>query len=516
MPESLGTTLLGRFTIMTNTPQRRHPRPARPYARLALLLLLGVLTPTALLTLSGALTPVTLEARKPTLTALDRYVKTPDPAYTFKIHSTQAGSGFTTIVLEMTSQSWLTPKEIDRTRWTHWLTIVRPTARVAHQTALLFVTGGANNGKPPKGPNPMLTDIAVTTQSIVAELRMVPNQPVTFVGEKRTREEDELIAYSWDKFLRTGDDRWPARLPMTKAVVRAMDTVTAFLGNPAKHGAPAAAGGPLVVNKFVVSGASKRGWTTWTTAAVDPRVVAIAPMVIDVLNLEPSLEHHWRVYGFWSPAIQDYVDLKIMNWTGTPQYRALRQIEDPYEYRDRLTMPKFILNAAGDQYFLPDSSRFYYDDLPGEKYLRYVPNTDHSLKDTDAPDSLGAFYASVLSKKPRPRFTWSIAKDGTINVKTISKPTAVTLWRAQNSEARDFRLEKIGPAYKSTPLTETTPGVYVVPPVNMTKGWTASFVELRFAGETKYPLVFTTAVSVTPDTLPFPPPKVEAPPTATR
>ena len=30
-------------------------------------------------------------------------------------------------------------------------------------------------------------------------------------------------------------------------------------------------------------------------------------------------------------------------------------------------MPKFVLNAAGDQFFLPDSSQFYYDELKGPK-----------------------------------------------------------------------------------------------------------------------------------------------------
>ena len=36
------------------------------------------------------------------------------------------------------------------------------------------------------------------------------------------------------------------------------------------------------------------------------------------------------------------------------------EIEDPYEYRQRLTMPKYIVNASGDQYFLPDNSQFYF------------------------------------------------------------------------------------------------------------------------------------------------------------
>ena len=100
-------------------------------------------------------------------------------------------------------------------------------------------------------------------------------------------------------------------------------------------------------------------------------------------------------YGFYSPAVKDYEDLGIMKWTGTPEYDALMKIEEPYEYRDRLTMPKFIVNAAGDQYFLPDSSRFYFDDLKGEKYIRYVQNTDHSLQNSDARDWAGGVLRCV-------------------------------------------------------------------------------------------------------------------------
>jgi PhoPQ-activated pathogenicity-related protein len=448
-----------------------------------------------------------LDAKRPEQTALDRYVKAPDPAYKYTLVASQPAKGYTAHLVEMTSQSWLTPQEVDRTVWTHWLTVIQPET-VSHQTALVFVSGGNNGSKPPERPNPLLADIAVTTQSVVAELRMVPNQPVTFTGETKSRREDELIAYSWDKFLRTGDERWPARLPMTKAVVRAMDTVTSFCAEKLQ--------GNQRIDRFVVAGASKRGWTTWTTAAVDSRVVAIVPMVIDLLNLEPSFVHHWRAYGLWAPAIKDYEDMQIMRWANTPQYRALREIEDPYEYRDRLTLPKFLINSAGDQFFLPDSWRFYYDDLRGEKYLRYVPNTDHALRDSDAGESLGAFYATVLAGTPRPSFTWQVSKDGTIRVRTKTKPASVTLWRASAPNARDFRLETIGKAYQSTAMPEPANGEYVARPVKPEKGWTASFIELRFQSGTKYPLVFTTGVSIVPDRLPFDKPQPGPPPTETR
>ena len=218
--------------------------------------------------------------------------------------------------LKLTSQQWLTEREVVKPIWTHDLNILRP-ARVVSDIALLFVTGGEIDEPTPEPPPAWLLDIARDTGTVVAELRTVPNQPVVFQDDPKheLRSEDDFIAYTWDHFLRTGDDRWPARLPMTKSAVRAMDAVTAFCAT--------AEGGQVRVARFVVAGASKRGWTTWTTAAVDARVVAIAPVVIDVLNLEASFAHHWQAYGAWAPAVKDYVDQGIMNWLGTPAFRAL-------------------------------------------------------------------------------------------------------------------------------------------------------------------------------------------------
>src|SRR5437899_12529209 len=126
-----------------------------------------------------------------------------------------------------------------------------------------------------------------------------------------------------------------------------------------------------------------------------------------------------------------------MDWNGTPEYKALMKIEEPYQYRQRLTMPKFIINAAGDQFFLPDSSQFYFKDLPGMKYLRYVPNTDHSLKGGDAYETLLACYHAIVNQVPLPRFSWTVEKDSSLRVVAIDKPTAVQLWQATNPDARD-------------------------------------------------------------------------------
>jgi PhoPQ-activated pathogenicity-related protein len=428
-------------------------------------------------------------------TALDRYVKQPDPTYRYQIVNTTHHEGYTTYVVDLTSQTWRKPSEVDRTVWKHWLTIVKPD-RVAGTTAYLFITGGSTKDKAPADAGAPYVENALTIHTVTAELQDVPNEPLQFQDEPRALSEDGIIAYSWVKYMRTGDETWPLRLPMTKAAVRAMDTIAAVMADPAAGG--------VKVEKFVVSGGSKRGWTTWTTAAVDPRVVAIVPFSIDLLNLEKSFEHHYRVYGFWAPAVKDYVEFGVMDWTGTPQYRNLLAIEEPYSYRDRLTMPKFIVSAAGDQFFLPDSSRFYFDDLKGEKYLRYVPNADHGLKGTDARDSSLAFYQAFLNGTPRPQFQWTFEANGDIRVTSKTKPTAVKLWQATNPEHRDFRLMTIGPAYHDSDLVDQGSGTYIGRVPKPEKGWTAYFVELTFPSGGAHPFKFTTAVRVIPDTEPFP------------
>ncbi len=432
---------------------------------------------------------------------LQEYVEAPDPAYGWEVVASQDGDGYTLHTIEMTSQTWLTEAEVDRPLWTHWLMLVEPD-EVTSDHAFLYISGGRNGGDPPEQANPLTLQPALATGSFAAELRMVPNQPLTFVGDDYgPRVEDELIAYGWDKFLQGEDPIWLARLPMTKAAVRAMDTMTAF--------AATEEGGGAEVNRFVVAGGSKRGWTTWTTGMVDDRVAAIAPIVIDLLNVERSFEHHWQVYGFWAPAVGDYEREGIMEWFGDPRYLELQQIVEPYNHLDKLQMPKYLINATGDQFFLPDSAQFYFDDLLGEKHLRYVPNTEHSLGGSDAAVGFLAFYQAILEGVERPDVDWSIATDdaggGAITAWVANgiEPSQVLLWQATNPEARDFRVDTIGRTWTSTEVEAGDDGRWTGAVDAPEEGWSAFYLEFAFPGPGEAPFQFSTEVKVVPEDLPF-------------
>jgi PhoPQ-activated pathogenicity-related protein len=431
-------------------------------------------------------------------TALDRYIAKPDEVYGWKLVNTIKAQGCQGFVLELTSQTWRSEGEVDRPVWKHWLTIIKPD-KVSTSKALLFISGGNNLNPAPAQLSERSETIARETNSVVAELGMVPNQPLRFAdSQKKARYEDDLIAYTRVKHFSTKDDFWLVRLAMVKSGVRAMDAIQEFLASDA--------GGRLKIDQFVVAGGSKRGWTSWLVGTVDKRVIAIMPLVIDALNSEAITRHHFEAMGFFSPALKDYVNHGLFpHKIGTPEYKAVLNIEDPYNYRrrERLKIPKFLINASGDEFFLPDNSQFYYHDLPEEKHLRYVPNSKHNLAGTDARESMTAFYQAILNDTPRPRFSWKKERDGSLVVKPIDKPKEVNLWQATNPNARDFRVDAIGKAYTRTRLAAEKDGTFVGRVSKPEKGFTAFFVELVYDSGGKYPFKFTTEVSVVPDLLAF-------------
>src|SRR5262245_3373106 len=151
-------------------------------------------------------------------TPLDKYVAAPDATFAWTVSKALPADGATATLIELTSQKWLTEQEVENPIWKHWLIVVTPPT-VTSDVALLFIGGGRNDRQPPAAPSPWLVEAARETGTITAELRMVPNQPVVFKDDpaRKPRTEDDFIAYTWDHFLRTGDDRWLARLPMTKS-----------------------------------------------------------------------------------------------------------------------------------------------------------------------------------------------------------------------------------------------------------------------------------------------------------
>lgn len=424
---------------------------------------------------------------------LDDYVVLPDPSYTYSVHDVQQSLLYDVHVLRLTSQTWRDPSDVNHTVWEHWLTMVVPAGQSGDHAMLIIGGGNTFDPAPEPGIDSFEVAVALATGAVTAVLYAVPNQPLVFAEEPGVaKREDAIIAYSWDQFLRGGDDFWPVQLPMTKAAVRAMDTLQT-------HAATLSS--PIDLQQFVVTGGSKRGWTTWLTGAVDDRVVGMAPLVIDLLNMQPSFQNHHAAYGFWAPAVQDYEEKKIFSWFGTPEMNALISMVDPHAYRHRYdALPTYGMNASGDDFFLPDSAQFYFPDMPGVKYLRYVPNANHGFTGhEDALLSIRPFYQAVVSGQSMPQFSWTLPTPGTIEITTVDAPSAVNLWQATNASTRDFRITTTGEIWQDSTLPDLGNGLYRAQVPEPAEGWTAFFVELEFDGG----FVFTTEVEVVPEFLPF-------------
>ncbi|WP_051786378.1 PhoPQ-activated pathogenicity-related family protein [Endozoicomonas numazuensis] len=387
--------------------------------------------------------------------------------------------------------------------WEHRIMVYVP-EKVTSDSALLYINGGiihqpADKPVTTKGPNDdlLFSHIAARTESVVVDLKDIPNQFLQFGDDKPLRE-DALIAYTWQKFIDNPKKNynWPLRLPMVKASVRAMDTIQALMKE--KH---------INIAHFVLAGGSKRGWTVWLTAAMDNRVTAIIPMVIDVLNLQDSMRLHFNSYKRWAPAVQDYYTL--MPTIGTQPLAQLMEVVDPYSYLSQLTMPKYIINATGDDFFLPDSSQFYFDDLKGDKWLRFLPDLRHYIVKMDrnlVSETTESFYGAIIEDRPMPMISWTI-NDERLKVVASMPPKAMTLWTAENPEARDFRTSPDNPSvtpFKSEAIKfhckeSCRADISLNAPE---KGWKASFVELIYPNPPYRDLSFTTRVFITPDIYP--------------
>lgn len=348
---------------------------------------------------------------------LTRYLQTPDASFRWEVlDSSRPERGVHE--LAVVSQTW---RDIE---WSHEMVLVEPEADRHGDAALMLITGNRDLGR----YVPYLRSLADQAGAVAVVVNGVPNQPL-FDGKK----EDALIAHTFSQYLKSGDESWPLLFPMVKSAVRAMDAVSGY--NQKRRGRS--------IGRFVLTGASKRGWTTWLTGPHDRRVVGIAPMVFDILNMGVQTEWAARAWGRQSDEISDYTDADLVDRRSDPRWLRLNEWIDPFVLRRRYTMPKLLLLGTNDPYWVVDSTRHYFDELPEPKAIHQTPNHGHDIGRSRAMfRSLGAFLETTLQDREMPRLTTHVnggqLKSVLMEVRSSEPVKSLRVWVA-DSDDRDFR-----------------------------------------------------------------------------
>jgi PhoPQ-activated pathogenicity-related protein len=374
---------------------------------------------------------------------LQSYLQKAEPAFAWEVRETKQTSAGTVYAIHLVSQTW------QGMNWEHQLQLYVPKDTKPTSTMLLMVTGGSGPAREAKlDESRMLLsfEIAKRLRAPYAVLTHIPNQPL-YDGKK----EDALIAETFVRYLATKDETWPLLFPMTKSVIKAMDALQQFSEKEWKT--------PL--KQFIVTGGSKRGWTSWLTGASgDPRVKAIAPLVIDTLNMRKQLPHQVETLGAPSEMIGDYTNRQLVPIPETPEALRLWSMIDPWTYREKLTMPKLLIHGNNDPYWSTDATNLYWDDLKGDKWILYVPNAGHDLRQKDRTlldqadyvvNGLAAFARHQMIDNPMPKVQWKHGETEGKPILTVTgdpAPTGGRLWVAE-APTRDFRKAK----WVSKPMT---------------------------------------------------------------
>ena len=427
--------------------------------------------------------------------SMQDYIESTKNEFSYEIEDIIYEKEWTGFHIKMISGEWLDKKKVDDVEWSHYVDIVIP-KETQTETGIMFIDGGV------KDENYFRLDstsvgYALKTKSIIVNLNNIPVQPINLLAsDQENFVEDDLIAYAWSQFLERGakkeDIEWLPRLPMTRAVVRSMDLAQEIVAQNNKK-----------LNDFVVSGASKRGWTAWTTAAVDDRVVGVAPIVIDMLNLVPSFENHYRSYGEFSYAVQEYVNYNIQDWMGTDEFEVLMSYIEPYAFKEKFTMPKYIINAGSDEFFSTDSWRFYYNELPENKLIRYVPNKNHSLNGRYLNDDLISFFYRIINDIDLPTLNWTLIDDNLEVYLDYDGEYLVSIWRALNKDGRDFRLWEEGELWTKSNMKKNKNNKYNIEIENNNTGYQAIMVEFTLDQHSDFPLRISTGPYVFPNSYPY-------------
>lgn len=406
-------------------------------------------------------------AKAPLHTPLDDYIARPEPEYKWEKTATQDMGVVVTYDLRLTSQTW------QGKPWTHRVQVFRPAEVRYPDIAMVVVSYGS--GTP--GETLVGQLAANATGATVVNVFNVPNQPLYGLRE------DALIAYTFGQYLETNDATWPLLFPMTKSVVKAMDAVGEFSRKEFEK----------PITKFVIGGGSKRGWTSWLTAAVDARVAGIVPTVYDNLNLAKQMPHQLEVWGEYSPQIQDYTRLGLQAKMATPRGQQLAMMVDPWTYRERLKLPKLIMNATNDEYWPLDAYTLYKDDLQGPTDVYYVPNSGHMMTGREAAAAANGamWFKRLAAGKSSPKFELQVdateadgARSATLVCPTLlgsPQVSAARVWVAR-AATRDFRKAEWQEAKWDGVIKEEGAAAIAIPKTPEGMKYTALIGELELAG----------------------------------
>jgi PhoPQ-activated pathogenicity-related protein len=412
--------------------------------------------------------------------ALAEYVAAPDESFGWTVRRRGDTPEGPWAELTLTSQTW------QKKTWQHQLFILKPKQVRDGSRALLVIGGGSWKPELAQPPAPgeavpeqaaKYASVAEQIGSPVAVLMQVPHQPLDGMRE------DALISHTFEQFFKTNDASWPLLLPMVKSAVAGMNAVEQFAKREWS----------LKVDEFTLTGASKRGWTTWLTAAVDRRVTALAPAVIDTLNMPKQLPYQIATWGKPSEQIRDYTERGLHKLLLTPRGQQLVHIVDPYSYRDAITQPKLILLGTNDRYWPLDALNLYWPDLPGKKYVLYVPNQGHGLADPERTlGTLVALHRQAAGELQLADLDWQFSDEAEqlrLRVKASQQPQRVTAWLAE-SPTRDFRDAR----WSSQPMQGEGEGHEFVLP-RKKEGLQAIFGEAVF-GTDRVPYFLSTNVKI--------------------
>jgi len=343
------------------------------------------------------------------------YLSKPDDSF----HYDTVRNGDST-EFELTSQTW------QGHPWKHKVVFSDFKTPLKKGLGVIFITGN--------GPNPndriLMKAVNRSVQLPSAFLFSIPNEPLYGLSE------DDLIAYTFDKYLETGDSSWPLLFPMTKSVLRTMDMIEKETQNTENP-----------IHSFIIAGASKRGWTTWFTGASgDRRVKAIAPMVIDNLNLGQQMKHQMELWGKFSEQIEPYTKRGLQEKFVTGGGRHLGEIVDPFTYRNQIKVPTLVITGSNDPYWAADASSYYYPALRQPKWLVTVPNVGHNLGGgAEAIETFGAFCRAIAGQSDMPSEKWEVSEHngiGRLKLKASGVPLKkITVWMATREDF-DFRLSR--------------------------------------------------------------------------